>query len=112
MAGIFEVCTGIAIAISSGMMNKLWTKNEETIISVHQCFKSNELSLDLSSGIAGQGLSLLACRDILDVGFFDAKLSEYVRVILLSQLKNGSWPCYVGNRGEGGIVLSFGIAGI
>src|SRR5258708_7458559 len=31
MPGLFEGSTGIAIAISSGMMNKLWPKNEETI---------------------------------------------------------------------------------
>ncbi|SEW43064.1 class III lanthionine synthetase LanKC N-terminal domain-containing protein [Chitinophaga arvensicola] len=89
--GLYYGLAGIGVCIAISIESGYLPEEEEQLSLLGECFTSVADSLDYANGIAGQGMALLYCSRWLAQDFVKKQLDEYVRILLESQLRNGSW---------------------
>jgi serine/threonine protein kinase len=111
--GLYDGLAGIALSLNEGNNSSLLTGTFCSDYLIN-CFQTNADTFTLSAGLAGQGLSLLQCRNNLPTSHFDPKLSEYIRILLQSQQGNGAWNISASTRRRRNkhLDLSCGTSGI
>jgi len=110
--GLCEGAAGIALSINSGLEAELLPREERQFAYLSRCFEQTSKQLDVSTGVAGQGLALLRCSRWLGKVGCESRINQYVNILLSLQLKDGSWPVTI--PGRNGVItgFAFGIAGI
>jgi serine/threonine protein kinase len=108
--GSAGTCIAFAEGVSSGMIR---LHPEMTVIIEAGLFIDSE-DLTLATGLAGQGLATLQCKDIIDGDRAEAFLREITLKILARQETDGSWIITKEGYSKSLKVfgLSHGIAGI
>jgi serine/threonine protein kinase len=91
-AGLFSGGAGNALVVHMAMQTGAAEPNSDIDLYLEQCFALQTSKLTLSSGIAGQGLTLLWIKKDRPDEFVSEKLSEYTTTILNAQSEDGSWP--------------------
>lgn len=111
--GLYYGLGGIALALKAGLESGLLTDPKYTGY-LQGCFDGPEKSLTISSGAAGQGLSLLKCYSRVNPELSNPLLDKYLDAILGAQLNDGSWAIkkYEDKRKEKIIGWGHGIAGM
>ncbi|WPV67815.1 protein kinase domain-containing protein [Chitinophaga sp. LS1] len=111
--GLFDGSYSLALAILSLIQGHLLPKDDHNISLVQKCLNFIPSELNLSYGIAGYGITLLKCKDIVKEKFTKEKLNYCIDLIINKQLSNGAWR-FDNNVGKSKIVtgFSYGIAGI
>jgi len=111
---LYDGAAGIGIALQEGITSGLLKNNKENIEYLKNCFSNISETLEMCSGIAGQGSALIASSHILDSNFVNILLEKYTDIILNNQYTDGSWNVIraSGKRNEKIIGLSHGVAGI
>lgn len=111
---LFYGSAGVALAVKEAVESGISIPKEIGPASIACCFQQVAESLDLFYGVAGQGISLLKCKEYLSETDWKQVLSHYVSIILSKQNKDGSWTTKVHANGkkEKDNSLSYGIAGI
>lgn len=113
-SGLYAGAAGMALAFATGIRGGL-LDSQRYIPCIKSCLDLAPAGLNIASGAAGQGLSLLHCSSFLDQAWAEEKLQASVRLLSDCQLKDGSWLISrsTNNRkGEKLIGLSHGVAGI
>lgn len=93
LPGLANGKAGIALTTAGALRNGKLPETEEIKNLIAECFLEDaEESLDIATGIAGQGLALLDCiKWIEDVDFRRAKLDNYVSRLIEQQQPDGTW---------------------
>ncbi len=115
-SGLYTGGAGIALALILGMESKLIEDTEEATLQIQDCLKLAPCGLDMATGVAGQGIAVLQCLFILQSGFADSLLKQYIATILKNQQEDGSWVLSSHGEGEKKDMkitgFAYGIAGI
>lgn len=111
--GLYNGLAGIGFVIGEGITTGLLSK-EAYSHYIEKCFGSECSELDLANGVAGQGVSLLHCRNILSASYWQPLLDKYVQDILSEQEKDGSWNLFRSKRKRNDKILGLahGITGL
>jgi len=89
--GLNNGAAGAALAIATGLNAGLLTDNDRNRSFLRSCFDLSPTGLDVDSGMSGQGIALIACRNYLEESFFENTLERYVQGIKSAQKNNGLW---------------------
>jgi len=109
--GLYRGHAGMAVALHEAITARLCTVRPQTLENL----LSVEITgTDVASGISGQGLAILRCRNLLDTKWSSDKLTGISDKLLQSRLPNGSWACLKTEYGKETTSISFehGISGI
>lgn len=111
--GLYDGLAGISLAIYEGTNAQILSINTYAQY-LEQCYRKEASGLDLANGIAGQGLSLLQCKNAIPKDYWEPILEKYVQQLLTQQQKDGSWNICRSKRKPNDILLglSNGIAGL
>lgn len=82
---------GIALALSEGMKSGLLNHIAGLVDWVSLFLQVPNARLNHSSGVAGQGIVYLGCRDLVLADQIHQAASGYVSILLAAQEKDGSW---------------------
>jgi serine/threonine protein kinase len=113
--GLFSGTAGIAMSIAEGIRADLITDTQQNRRLIKSYLFRPVDDLNMATGLAGQGLALLQCRDYIEKDQFHEKLKAIVDAIIQKQQPDGSWLLTKKGVQEKGIKLygfSYGIAGI
>lgn len=88
---LFSGSSGIAITIAEGIDSALLITGDEIQQNLLACFSKRTKILNISNGIAGQGIALIRSIDHLEKEAVSTLLRFYVESIINKQEKNGSW---------------------
>ncbi|WP_276483743.1 protein kinase/lanthionine synthetase C family protein [Paraflavitalea pollutisoli] len=83
--------SGIALALSEGMRSGVLGHDAELVEWINLLLQVPNTRLNYSSGVAGQGIAYLGCRDIVLTDKIHQATSAYVSLLLETQEKDGSW---------------------
>jgi serine/threonine protein kinase len=111
--GLFSGLAGIGLAIQEGIDAGLIT-NDSYKQRLKQCFINTSPALDLANGVAGQIISFLKCKELMEEDFWLATLKQYVKVLCEQQQPDGSWNLFRGDEKKNDKILGLanGMAGI
>ena len=112
--GLYHGAAGVAMTIAKGIQAGLIDLEYES--RVWECLKIPNPLLDLSAGIAGQGVALLNCLEVVRREEANELLQSHISTLLQQQKREGSWlshqlengkpTCYTGiANGSAGICL-------
>ncbi|WP_158559253.1 lanthionine synthetase LanC family protein [Deminuibacter soli] len=87
--GLFDGKAGVALALYEGIQSGLLPAQEQPMLAA--CFKDDAAGENLAEGIAGQGLTLLQCWDLLPEAFAREKLNHYISLLVQKQNRDGYW---------------------
>jgi serine/threonine protein kinase len=90
--GLVQGKAGMAITAAAAASAGLLPSDHAFSIYLKESFSKDADTLDLMTGIAGQGMALLYCKEYFNNQLLKAMLQHYVSVILLAQQPDGSWP--------------------
>jgi len=112
--GLYTGMAGIALALVEGLTSELLKPTAENLRRLEVCFAQQTDRLNLSHGIAGQGIALLRATEWMDSSLHAQLLSSYVQLIMDHQLPDGSWNTgpSPAKRRDTIIGLGKGVAGI
>ena len=97
---------GYGLLIDTFMEEKIMDRSDSDMFKLNTCFNTTSSSLNVLHGIAGQGLSLLQCKNIRS----RAQLHIFAERLTNQQKKDGSW--LLGSTSEKTTGFGYGIAGI
>lgn len=112
LPGLYHGSAGIAMAIAKGIEAGLI--NEENQSSIQKCLELANPLVDLSTGIAGQGIAILKCSGLIEKEASSRLLQAHVGTLLQQQRKDGSWVSHIREGGKPACFtgLAHGSAGI
>lgn len=114
--GLYNGITGIGIAGYETRKCQLMPEEEVGLPLLENCLFKRPEGLDVSKGIAGQGVALLRCFDVFPNEQTEKVLEEIVATLINAQQKDGSWDLNmnIGRRKSqlAKLGLSCGISGI
>jgi len=112
--GLYLGGAGIAMALVEGLNSGLLTPDSATIGRLKTCFSLSPPQLDLSMGLAGQGIALLHSARWLDNAWRQNLLTNCVDNIINEQQSDGSWNIFADSRKRKDIFMGLdsGIAGV
>jgi serine/threonine protein kinase len=89
--GLYQGTYGIGLALAEAIKSNLLEDNDSNKGKIQACLCIENENINLANGAAGQGVSLLLCKDILESNAWTLQLSKIVDSLLLRQQKGGSW---------------------
>lgn len=89
--GLYHGAAGLALAMASGIKSNMLRNEEDTRLILQNCFAVEPADFNISAGIAGQGISLLQCKEYLPLDVLNKILNKYVKTLLECQQRDGSW---------------------
>ncbi|ACU58480.1 protein kinase domain-containing protein [Chitinophaga pinensis] len=104
--------SGIAFTIGKSIETSLISDDAKYRQWIKELINPENSSLNLSHGIAGQGLAMLNLQDTLDTSYLMTTASEYVHRILAAQEKNGTWTSEGESKRLLNVSISKGSSGI
>lgn len=112
--GLHFGADGIAACLAEAIGNGVIEPTDKHLSWINSLLSRKTQSLNIISGVAGQGIANLIIKPIIGIEDIDARLHEYVNHLLENQHKNGSWARGFDNNGKSRITRGFanGIAGI
>lgn len=110
--GYFYGSAGIAVLLNQESKTRFSTTDVFGTQRDYKWPNSKSSSLDLKTGIAGQGMALLKSYQVLKNATYREIANDYVSTLLGRQNKNGSWLAFNGTRNECHFGLATGVAGI
>lgn len=82
---------GIAISIYEMVQEKLIPENHTYVNWINKLLSVDNQQLDLENGIAGQGLALLSCKQVLSADIVKCRTTELANQLRIAQKSDGSW---------------------
>jgi serine/threonine protein kinase len=89
--GLYFGAAGIAIMMAKGIEAHLIESSLKNANYIEQCLTLPPVSLDVSSGIAGQGIATLLCASVIGPPLTKQLLQKFTDQLLDTQEKDGSW---------------------
>jgi serine/threonine protein kinase len=92
--GLYEGTAGIAYMLSSCLDSQVLLPGTATFTTLKKCCSitnTGSRSFDVSRGLAGQGLALLAAKNYLPEAEVKQQLQQLTSAIISGQQKDGSW---------------------
>ncbi len=87
--GLYYGAAGVALCIARGIESGLISA--EHGFMVQKCLEIPSPDLSIADGVAGQGLAVLGCKDLLAVDSAKSILERCINPLLEHQQKDGSW---------------------
>ncbi|MDN5211974.1 lanthionine synthetase LanC family protein [Fulvivirgaceae bacterium BMA12] len=87
--GLYYGAAGVAMGIAKGIEAKLIDPEHQS--NLKKCLEIQATELDVAYGVAGQGLAVLHCLNLLGTETAKHLLDHYVNTLLENQQKDGSW---------------------
>jgi serine/threonine protein kinase len=107
--GLYKGAAGIALTLAESIQSGLIENNELNKERIIHCLEIPNEELNLSRGMAGQGVSILHCSDLINKDALQRLLTNIVNRLLNLQQSNGSWIDYSkGNSNEKNKIFEFG----
>jgi len=113
--GLYEGIAGIALSMMNGIHAGLIEDNRANREKLQEYLEFPVTGLDLATGLAGQGISILRCYELLDETFSQDRLDKTVNILIEEQEKDGSWELPVdltGKQFSKSMSFGFGVTGI
>jgi len=114
-AGLYDGGAGIALAFAEGIRAGLIDDNSITRNKILSAVKMPVKELNLSEGLAGQGIAILQCEEFMEETTAQLLLKQIADKLVATQEKDGSWltePVRSGKEGYKNISMASGIGGI
>jgi serine/threonine protein kinase len=92
-SSLYTGSAGVALALSLALKAGAVQPGSYKL-SLEKCFSKDNLSLNLSDGVAGQGIALLNAAQWLSPNYVHDHLISYVYKLNSSQKRDGSWDTY------------------
>lgn len=89
--GLYTGSSGVAWSLTSILESGLISPNNKLTDYIYNCLFKAPSSLDIETGIAGYGMSILRCSKFLPPEYINERISFSVNHLLQHQQKNGSW---------------------
>jgi serine/threonine protein kinase len=89
--GLYKGAAGLALSLAVGIRSGLLENNNSNRNKIQACFNNTVEDINLANGIAGQGLSLLLCKDYLKDDTTTHLLYKIKGDLLDKRQKGGSW---------------------
>lgn len=90
LSGLYEGSHGLALNLAFNIHAGTITDNGQTRSYVKKLL-SPSTGLNLASGVAGQGLAILSCKEYIDDTFRERALKHCIDKIASAQQRDGSW---------------------
>lgn len=90
-ASLYKGCYGVALSLKEAMKSGLKENSDLNKERVKKCLEISTSSLDIANGLAGKGVAILQCIDLLDNETFKKLLNNCIDGLLSSQGRDGSW---------------------
>ena len=112
--GLFSGSAGIALALAEALNSGLILPDKDSMSKISYCFSQKTSRLNLSNGIAGQGIALLHCSPWMEPSKVQELIASYISEIISTQNKAGFWQTYLENENKRNnpLDISTGVAGI
>jgi len=89
--GLYSGSSGVAYLIASAIRSGMMAPTSDNKALIKRCLKPLSKELDIASGVAGQGIAILACRAFLSDEEMTDLLKGRVDALLSTQFRDGSW---------------------
>lgn len=112
LPGLYYGAAGVALSLAEGVEAGLIDPEYQS--EIKKCLEITANGLNMAHGVAGQGIAVLHCLNVIDIETAERLLGHFVSVLLENQQKDGSWLTI---PPEGGRTIhytgfSLGVAGI
>lgn len=113
--GLYGGAAGMAVSLAEGIRSSLLEDNPTNWERIFQCLTLPNITLDLATGLSGQGIAILQCNKYLGNKHLENLLNPIIDTLINTQQKDGSWLLHeaTGNNiPKKKIGFAYGIAGI